>query len=189
MTNEIPDGCIAFDLKLALEGWPVVTRDEKEVIDLKFWKELDDIGMTHPIEALIKGEYCTRKYQKSGHIYTQPDTGKLTDCDLFLKKKTKTYYANVLKIEGDKGLKIRDICVDKNITLYHGTSDPLYQKTISFELDDTDTEQPKTKKLWIAIEKNHDEHGTHCVSTANRSELVSHSKNSWWHVQVEVPIE
>lgn len=135
--NEIPEGCMAFDLEKALAGWPVVTREGLKILQITHF---DKLKKPMIVVGYEDDKICGHNLDGK-HYYAD-------ESDLFIKKKTKTYYANVYRdITGRMYIIISDKIQnpDENESIN-------FLKRISFELDEPESEK-KTKTLWIAIRK------------------------------------
>lgn len=189
MNNEIPDGCLPFDLDLALKGWPACTKDGEEV------------KITHFKDSWVK---CERWIDtKNPH-------------DLFLKKKTRTYWYNVYKTLSKFYLGNLYLSHDdaKNSTVDEpGT----YYGTFYIDLDEPEekpncndigkghgfglstgiciecgVQQKKTKTLWVAICKKpyeKDDYGTSCAYSDRHVIDKNLTSDNYWIKSVEVECE
>lgn len=126
MTNETPEGCLPFDLTKALAGWPCVSRDGREV-RISFVSELEN-DKHRPVLGWINDgdEWLYVSYDIGGK-------GAISTRDLFLKKKTKTLYANLYKNTKEYHLGIPHNCEEEAIASVMGSD--RYIKTISFEVE------------------------------------------------------
>lgn len=133
--NEIPEGCLAFDLDKALSGWPCIVDNTGIGRNAVFYDE-------H-----TKNILCVFKGKDRYHSEWIPKE------NIFLKKKTRTYYQNIYRHSAGH-LVTGELSTDDNSDEPGNFEDLTLAKKISFELDDIDIdEKPKTKTLWVAIEK------------------------------------
>lgn len=89
-----------FDLKAALAGQPVQTRDGRKVTQIVHF----EINEKYPVYAVVEGDSLPESFRLDGsYMGFAPNTK-----DLFMTSKTLTTYVNVYRDGGAKGVAVGD---------------------------------------------------------------------------------
>ena len=213
MNNQIPEGMLEFNLEKALAGWPVCMRDGTNV-RISFVDNHSDNNN----ESIYGWYYEDDQWESTTWYLDGSSLLSSENClDLFLKKKTRTYYQNIYR--NDEGI------IYAGETIHTGQIDAEkagkntvdYVKTISFELGEPEekpncndigkghgfglstgiciecgVQQKKTKTLWVAICKKpyeKDDYGTSCAYSDRHVIDKNLTSDNYWIKSVEVECE